>query len=121
MGRLDEGACLELLRKTNVDLRGFLDRSSGVPVLGTNEEVDAMLRLEHALKSVGALLSEGVQSYSDSALREEFARYGENLLQLRQDLAAMQQSAQVCWERVRSRQDHLRSAKDWCAASRNID
>jgi hypothetical protein len=121
MGRLDEGTCLELLRRTNAELRGFLERSSGAPVLGTNDEVDAMLRLEHSLKSVGALLSEGVQICSDSGIREELARYRENLLQLRLDLAAMQQSAAICWERVRSRQSHLQAARAWCAASRVVD
>ena len=59
MGRLDTNERLELLRRANAQLRQFFERFSGAPVLGTDEEVEALLQVERSLQSVGALLGDG--------------------------------------------------------------
>jgi hypothetical protein len=118
MERLDDNAALELLRRANARFGQFFRRFSGAPVLGSEEEVSALRQMEQTLQSVGALLDGRLQESSDSTLRQELARYRENLIQLRGELAAMQQSADGCRARLHSRQKHLHAAKAWCAASR---
>ncbi len=46
MERIDEQASLELLRRANERFRRFFARFSGAPVLGTHEEVEALLQVE---------------------------------------------------------------------------
>ena len=119
MGRLDTSERLELLRRANARLRQFFERFSGAPVLGTDEEVEALLQVERSLQSIGALLGEGrLQKSDDSETREEVFRYRANLVRLRDELATMQQSAAGCRARLDSRQKHLHAAQAWCAASR---
>ncbi|MGC2110495.1 MAG: hypothetical protein WA655_13315 [Candidatus Korobacteraceae bacterium] len=118
MERVDDNAKLELLRRANARFGQFFQRFSGAPVLGTEEEVDALRQMEQTLKSVGALLDGRLQSSTDGAVRQELARYRENLIQLRNQLASMQESAEGCRTRLYYRQKHLHAAKAWCAASR---
>ena len=55
---------------------------------------------------------------TDQAIRQELARYRENLLRLRNELARMQESAVGCRIRLDGRLKHLHAAQAWCAASR---
>src|SRR5580698_30933 len=109
---------LELLRQANSRLTRFFDRFAGAPVLGTDEELQAMLEVERTLKSVAALLDGRLQSDPTVGVREELARYRVQLLRLRDELARMEQSAAGCRSRLSARHKHLHAAQAWCAASR---
>jgi hypothetical protein len=85
--------------------------------VGHVEEVEALLRLEETLRSVGVLLDGGVQNSSDTEIREELARYRENLVSLRRELSVLQDAATACRARLHLRQQHLQAAKAWCIAS----
>jgi|SRR5271166_3176265 len=110
--------CLKVLRQANTRFANFLARFAGVPVLGSEEEVGALLLLETTLHSVRTLLQSGVQGSNDVDVREELDRYTTHLLRLRGELAIMQDSAADCRERLLARQKHLNTAQAWCAASR---
>jgi hypothetical protein len=118
MERMNTAGHLDFLRRANVHLENFFARFSGAPVLGTNEEVEALLRVERALHSVRALLDGGLKETSDHETQNELARYRANLLRLRRELAMMQDSAAGCQARLFVRQKHLHAAQAWCAASR---
>ncbi len=118
MGRIENDESLDLLRRANGRLGRFFERFSGAPVMGSGEEVAALLQLERALQSVGALLDGRLQASADQAIRQELARYRENLLRLRNELARMQESAVGCRTRLDGRLKHLHAAQAWCAASR---
>jgi hypothetical protein len=118
MGRLDANESLELLRRANGHLGRFFERFSSAPVMGTDEEVAALLQLARALQSIGALLDGRLQASADQQIRQELAHYRENLVHLRNELARMQESAASCRARLDSRQKHLHAAQAWCAASR---
>ncbi|MGB8772279.1 MAG: hypothetical protein WCC92_21905 [Candidatus Korobacteraceae bacterium] len=119
MERMNQNAHLDLLRQANASLVRFLDRSFGTPSLGTDEELNALLGVEETLRSVGVLLDGRLQSTPDLAIREELARYRENLLSLHRELSLMHDSATACRARLYSRQDHLHAVKAWCVASRD--
>ncbi len=112
-------AGLELLRQANDRFGRFFARFSGAPVLGSDEEVAALLQVESTLKSVGVFLDGRLQRSENSALRDELARYRANLLRLRHELATMQTAAASCQRQLLDRQRHLHAAKAWCAASRS--
>lgn len=114
-------SALEVLRHANAHLGQFFARFSGAPVLGTNEEVGAMLQIERTLKSVGALLDQHSQQSADPEIREEFAKYRANLVRLLRELSAMQDSAASCRARLFARQKHLQAARASCAASRTLE
>jgi hypothetical protein len=118
MGRLDINHSLDLLRRANAQVERFLQRFSAVPVMGSEEEVDALLLVERALSSVAGLLDGQLQKSEDRQLRQELLRYRWNLVHLRDELGRMQDSAMGCRERLQSRQKHLHAAQAWCAASR---
>ncbi len=117
MERLTTAICLDALRRANAQLTNFFAHFSGVPVVGTKEEVAALLQVEHTLHSVGRLLKRGVQQSSDPAVREELASYGTNLVRLRRELAIMQNSATGSRVRLVAKQNHLHGAQAWCAAA----
>jgi hypothetical protein len=117
MERLENGEHLELLRGANDKLSRFFEQFSGKPITGTVEEVDALLAVEQALRSVGVLLDGRLQSNPDTYIQEELARYRRNLLRLRRELALMQQSAAACRTQLQARHQHLQAAQEWCAAS----
>ena len=52
-------------------------------------------------------------------LKEEIARYRENLLHLRRELSAMQMSAHHSRARLFIREEHLHAAQAWCEANRS--
>ncbi|MGD0930716.1 MAG: hypothetical protein ABR902_08705 [Candidatus Korobacteraceae bacterium] len=118
MERIDDQASLELLRRANERFRRFFARFSGAPVLGTDEEVEALLQVEQSLQSVGALLDGRLQGNKSTAICDELAGYRTNLVRLRQELAIMQSAALSCRARLAMRQKHLQAAKAWCTASR---
>lgn len=118
MERLDEFDRLQSLRRANERFGRFFARFSGAPVLGTDEEVEALRQVESSLQSVGALLDGRLQSSRTVQVRDEIARYRVNLLRLRHELAVMQSAASDCRTRLLDRQKHLRAAQAWCAASR---
>ncbi|MGB8885621.1 MAG: hypothetical protein WCC87_02810 [Candidatus Korobacteraceae bacterium] len=118
MGCVDTNASLELVQRANAHLERFLARFADAAILGTDEEVEATLQLERALQSVAVLLDQGLQKCQDHEVRQELARYRQNLLQLRRELARMQESAMGSRARLYSRQKHLHAAQAWCAASR---
>lgn len=118
MERMNTAGRLDLVARANARLENFFARFSGAPVLGTNEEVEALLRIERALQSVRAVLDEGLKESSDHETQEALARYRANLLRLRLELAMMQESAAGCRTRLFVRQKHLHAAQAWCAASR---
>jgi len=108
---------LDLLRRANAHLENFFARFSGAPVLGTDQEIEALLRVERALHSVRALLDGSPQEGTDRETLDELARYRTNLHRLRGELAIMQESAAGCRARLFVRQKHLHAAQAWCAAS----
>ncbi len=118
MGRLDTDQGLDLLRRANAQFAQFFQRFSGAPVMGTGEEVAALLQLERTLQSVGALLDGRLQASTDQEVRQDLGRYRQNLIRLRDELARMQESAAGCRLRLDSRLKHLHAAQAWCAASR---
>jgi hypothetical protein len=118
MERIDENDSLQLLRRANDRFGRFFARFSGAPVLGTNEEVEALLQVENTLQSVRAYLDGRLQSSQTAAVRDEIARYRANLIRLRHELAIMQNSALGCRARLAARNKHLHAAQAWCEASR---
>lgn len=120
MERVAEITDVDLVRRANARLGSFFQRFSGAAVLGTSEEVEALLQVERALESVKEKLDGTLQGSSDVAVRQELARYRDNLVRLRVELAGMQQSAESCRARLFLRQKHLHAAQAWCAASRGI-
>ncbi|MGB7555801.1 MAG: hypothetical protein WBM04_15620 [Candidatus Korobacteraceae bacterium] len=115
---MKQNSHIELLRQANASLLHFLGRSTGVSEVDRIEEVEALLQLEEALRSVGVLLDGGVQNSSDRDIREELARYRGNLVSLRRELSVMQDAATACRARLHLRQQHMQAAKAWCIASR---
>lgn len=109
--------CLDLLRRANARLENFFARFSGAPVLGTDEEVEALLQVERAMRSIGTLLGKGLEESKDAETQQELARYRAHLLRLRRELAIMQDSAAGSRARLSARQKHLHAAQAWCAAS----
>ncbi len=120
MERLNEQDGVELLRQANQCFGRFFTRFSGAPVVGDDEEVKAMMQVEEALQAVGPYLDGRLQSNPSDEVREELARYRDNLLRLRLELTAMESSALDARARLSARQNHLEAAKEWCAASRTI-
>ncbi|MGA2902604.1 MAG: hypothetical protein ABSD98_02135 [Candidatus Korobacteraceae bacterium] len=118
MERIDDQASLQLLRRANERFGHFFRRFSGAPILGSEQEAEALLKLESALKSVDAFLDGRLQRSQAAQVRDELTRYRANLVRLRQELANMQSAAIGCRARLASRQKHLQAAKAWCAASR---
>jgi hypothetical protein len=118
MERIDEQASLELLRRANDRFGHFFARFSGAPVLGTDEEVEALLQIERTLQSVGVFLDGRLQRNKAVQVCDELARYRVNLVRLRRELAHMQNAAIGCRAQLASRQKHLQAAKAWCTASR---
>jgi hypothetical protein len=115
---MNEQVSMELLRRANERFGRFFARFSGAPVLGTDEEVKALLQIEDTLHSVGVFLDGRLQRSQSPPVRDELARYRANLVRLRHELASMQSAALSCRERLASRQKNLQAAKAWCAASR---
>ncbi len=111
MERIDEQASLVLLRRANERFRGFFARFSGAPVLGTDEEVEALLQVEQTLQSVGAFLDGRLQRSKTAQVCDELAHYRVNLVRLRHELATMQSAAIGCRARLASRQKHLQAAR----------
>jgi hypothetical protein len=120
MERIDDQANLQLLRRANDRFRRFFARFSCAPILGSEEEVEALLQVENALRSVGAFLDGRLQRSQAAQVRDELTRYRTNLVRLRQELANMRSAAIGCRTRLASRQKHLQAARAWCAASRAI-
>ena len=118
MERIDEYDTLQLLRRANERFGRFFARFSGAPVLGTDEEVEALLQVENTLHSVRGYLDGRLQCSHTAAVRDELARYRANLIRLRQELAVMQNAAMGCRARLSQRNKHLHAAQAWCAASR---
>jgi hypothetical protein len=118
MERVDEYDSLQLLRRANDRFGRFFARFSGAPVLGTDEEVEALLQVENTLQSVRAYLDGRLQCSQAAAIRDELARYRANLIRLRHELAVMQNAAMGCRARLSERNKHLQAAQAWCAASR---
>jgi hypothetical protein len=118
MERIDDQATFDLLRRANERFGSFFTRFSGAPVEGSDEEVEALLQVEQAMRSVGLFLDGSLQKNEAPAVREELARYRANLVRLQQELAGMQESAFACRARVANQRNHLRAAKEWCEASR---
>jgi hypothetical protein len=120
--RTDPAASLDLLRSANETFGRFFEHFAGVPVRGTDEEVEAMLHVERILRAVGRFLNgdlKAAQAAQNDELREEIGRYRGNLLRLRQELSTMQSSAHRSWTRLLTREKHLRAAQAWCAATRS--
>jgi hypothetical protein len=117
--RMDPAASLELLRSANESFRRFFDHFAGLPVRGTEEEVEAMLQVERTLRSVGRFLNGDLKVSQDQSIYEEIARYRENLLHLRRELSAMQMSAHHSRARLFIREEHLHAAQAWCEANRS--
>ncbi len=118
MGRVGNDDALELVRRANAQLERFFGRFAGAAVMGTDEEVDALLQVERTLQSVSAVLDQGLPKSQDPEVRRNLAHYRENLIHLRDELARMQESAAGCRARLYARQKHLHAAQAWCAASR---
>jgi hypothetical protein len=117
--RPDPAASLELLRSANESFRRFFGHFAGMPVRGTEDEVEAMLQVEHTLRSVGRFLKGDLNATRDDEMGEEIARYRENLLRLRRELSAMQSSAHRSRARLFTREEHLHAAQAWCEANRS--
>ena len=119
MERIDQYDSLQLLRRANERFGRFFTRFSGAPVLGTDEEVEALLQVENTLQSIRGYLDGRLQGNQTVAVRDELARYRANLVRLRHELAVMQNAAMGCRARLSERNKHLHAAQAWCAASRS--
>jgi hypothetical protein len=117
--RVDPAASLDLLRSANETFRRFFEQFAGAPVRGTDEDVQAMLQVERTLRAVGRFLNGDGKAAQSDELREEIARYRENLLRLHQELSTMQRSAHSSRARLFTREEHLQAAQAWCAATRS--
>jgi hypothetical protein len=117
--RMDLAASLNLLRTANESFRRFFEHFAGVPVHGTDEEVEAMLQVERTLRAVGRFLNRDLKAAQTDEMREEIGRYRENLLRLHQELSTMQSSAHRSRARLFTREEHLQAAQAWCAATRS--
>jgi len=118
MERIDEYDSVQLLRRANERFSRFFARFSGAPVLGTNEEVEALLQIENTLQSVRPYLDGRLQNSQTVQVRDEIAQYRANLLRLHNELGAMRNAAMGCRARLSQRNKHLHAAQAWCAASR---
>jgi hypothetical protein len=119
MERVTNQNSLEVLRQANDHFGHFFARFSGAPVLGTGEEVEAILQVKQTLHSVALLLDRRLQKSDVAAVQDELQRYRQNLLRLRHELAIMQSAAIATRGRLSARQNHIRAAQAWCAASRD--
>jgi hypothetical protein len=119
MERMNPDTRLISLRRANEQLASFFARYANAPVVGTSEEVEALVQVERTLKSVRALLKTGFQHTTDDEARKELAVYRGNLIRLRHELAILQDSAIGCRARLFARHEHLHAAQAWCAASRD--
>jgi hypothetical protein len=115
----DAAATLDHLRRANESFRRFFAYFAGVPVRGTIEEVESMLQVERTLQSVSRFLHGDLKGMWSQDVRDEIACYRENLLRLRHELSSMQQSASNSRARLFTRDEHLRAASAWCAATRS--
>ena len=88
-------------------------RFSGAPVLGTDEEVQALLQIERSLQSVGVFWMDVCSAVKTARSATNWLRYRANLVRLRHELAIMQSAALSCRERLALRQKHLQAAKAW--------
>jgi hypothetical protein len=119
MGRMSSDNEIQALRRANRDLDHFLARFSRAAVLGTDEEVTALLQVQRTLTSIGGLLKQDIQQSDDDDVQNELAIYRANLIKLRRELADLQDSAAACKARLFARQEKLAAAQAWCAASRD--
>jgi hypothetical protein len=110
---------LETFCRANSTLASFFRAYSGQAVQGSTEELQAMLGVERILTEAGRLLRHELPRSADPEVRRELAIYRENLLRLRAELGAMQQSASAAQAHITVRRKHLDSARQWCAASRD--
>jgi hypothetical protein len=115
----DPAGILELVRSANDSFRSFFQRYAGMPVRGTDEEVEAMLEVESTLRAVGRLLRGDLKVSRDGEMGEELACYRDNLLRLRQELCSMQRSARQTRARLFTREEHLHAAQAWCETNRS--
>jgi hypothetical protein len=119
MERIEEISSLDRLRDANEGFRNFFARFGGLPVEGNEEELKAMLQIEHTLRSVGALLESGISTAKNSEIHRELAEYRENLLRFRDELRRMEGSAAASRARLFTREQHLRATRAWCATARS--
>jgi hypothetical protein len=117
--RGDAAATLDQLRRVNETFRRYFAYFGGVPVRGTEEEVEAMLQVERTLQSVARFLQGDLKRSQSGEVRNEIACYRENLLRLRRELFSMQDSASISRARLFTREEHLHAAQAWCAAARS--
>ena len=96
MERIDEYDSVQLLRRANERFSRFFARFSGAPVLGTVEEVEALLQIENTLQSVRPYLDGRLQNNQTAQVRDEIARYRANLVRLHNELRAMHISTSFC-------------------------
>lgn len=108
----------EVLRLANGHLVEFFARYSGVSVCGSSDDVEAMLGVERVLRSVAPVLKGFHCKLISPELSAEIDRYRVNLLRLRQELAAMQESAADTRTRLADRHRHLQAAMAWTSATR---
>jgi hypothetical protein len=120
MANRDVDRDLQMLQGANLLFSQFFQRFSGSPVLGTDEEVQAMRQIEHSLQSVALALDSGLPNSVRPEVREELVRYRTNLLHMRQELIRMEISANEGRACLQARQKQMRAARAWCAASRAI-
>jgi len=117
MERMNRTGQLDLLRRANAHLGNFFARYSAA-VQGTEEEIQTLIQIERALRSVGAMLDAGLEESKDHAMQDEVGVYRANLIRLRSVLAMMQESAAGSRARLFVRQRHLQAARQWSAATR---
>lgn len=118
MERVKEDPIL-VLRRANEALAEFFGRYCGQQVVGTEEEIEALQHIEQTLSAVAPLLERPFRRAQDQEIRQELARYRENLLRLHRELGSLQQSAMHARASVFVRQKHLNAAKAWCDAARS--
>jgi len=117
MERMNRAGQLDLLRRANAQLGDFFARC-GAAVQGTEEEIQTLIQLERALRSVGVLLDAGLEESTNRVMQDEFIVYRANLVRLRSVLGTLQKSAAGTRARLFVRQKHLQAARQWSAAAR---
>lgn len=108
---------LDLLRRANARLSTFFTQCSGGAMLDARDELRMLLQLEDTLRSIEALLQQGLQESGDRETRDELVAYRAHLMRLQRELAARQDSVMAHRAQLSARQKHLQSAQAWFAAS----
>ncbi len=120
MDCMNRNSATPLLRQASAEIDDFLERFGKAPVLGRQEEVDALYRIKSAVTAVGDVLPAIVRSQDDPEVSSEITGYRGCLVRLREELARMQAAALLRREHLLTGKSHLSAAQAWCDTAQEI-